>query len=257
MKNHSWLNFLVFTCFLVIGYSYSTRFYTHNIAILPNAPKVIAESRNSVETMPNGQRSYLLIAASAINTSTPSLESIWLVSYFPSDTDLRMMPVFPAGVGSFPSFEEQLSQSFGFSKYRGSFVLDQGFIDVLEDNNYWWSGYFIFDEYALNKIANLMTESEADGKDGPGEIAGKDAPELSGYSVNEYASQIATLQSACQKFIQTNRDADVSQVMSLLADHFLTDLDSEQIRLEWDTLNSGQHNPSCKFPMLEISRLEP
>jgi hypothetical protein len=256
MKNHSWLNFLVFTCFLVIGYRYSSQFYIHRETTLPDAPKVLAESQNSIETMLNGQRSFLLIAASAINTASPHVESIWLASYFPSDTTVRMMPVFPSIAHQAASFDDQINRSFRLSKSRGSFQLDPGFIEVLENNNYWWSGYFILDEFAITKLANLMVEGETDRPTSPGDLAGMDHPELRVYPGNGYASQIATLQSACQQFIQKNQGVNLSQMISLLSDHLLTDLDNDQIKLEWDTLNSGEHNPSCRFPTLEISRLE-
>jgi hypothetical protein len=257
MKNHSWLNFMMFTCFLVIGYTYSTRFYQHDYGILTSTSKALADNQNSLETMPNGQRSFMLIAASAINTPAPQLESIWLASYFPSDTTIRIMPVFPSGGKAATSFDDQLSQSFRLSRYHGSLVLDQGFIDLLADNNYWWSGYFIFDEIALAKITHLIADIEPVGGASSTAQEGNDSPEPQAVSLDIFSAQVSLLQSACQEFIKTSRDADLSQLISLLSDHFLTNLEAGQIELEWDTLYSNDHNPSCRFPTLEISRLEP
>lgn len=257
MKTHSLLNFLTFTCFLVVGYLYSTRFYPHETGTLFENPHLVsAEDRSSVGTLLNGQRSFLIIITSAINSPSANLESIWLASYVPTDTTLRMMPIFPTSKHTASSFETQLTQSFHLTKQVGSFVPDQSFFDVLADNNYWWSGYFVLDEYALNKISEILAKNETDD---PTVAAGIKVGEVLGYLAspqNRYSSDLRTLQTACQKFLATHRDIEISLFLSSLSTHILSDLAPEQIITEWAAFASTGRSPSCKFPALEVSRLE-
>lgn len=257
MKNHSLLNFLVFTCFLVIGYTVSARFYQADYGILPSTIRLVTTgSQNTIETMNNGQRSILLISAASMDTSNPHLESIWLATYFSSDTSIRLLPIFPTGEKPISDFEEQLAYSFDLNKKNGSVVLNQDFINVLENNNYWWSGYFIFDEVALTKIFNLLGGIELNGKTLSGAAAVKEFPEVLDNPQDAYSSQIAILQSACHKFMEINPNQDMSEINSLLYNHILTSLDSNQLQTELDTLYSSGHYLTCRFPTLEISRIE-
>jgi hypothetical protein len=257
MKNHSLLNFLVFTCFLVVGYSISTRFYQAEYGIFPSTLRLVTtEVQNSIETMNNGQRSILLISATSIDTSNPHLESIWLATYFTSDTTIRLLPIFPAGDNPISDFEKQLNHSFDLNKKNGTLVLDQDFTKLLEDNNYWWSGYFIFDEVALTQIFNLLGGIELNGKNLSGEQALNELPRVLDNPYEAFSSQLAILQSACRKFMEANQNPDMSQIISLLPDHIYTSLDFDQLQTELKTLYSSEHYLSCRFPTLEITRIE-
>src|SRR4030042_446000 len=227
MKNLSLLNFLLFICFLVIGYTVSTRFYRSDYGILPSTKRLVTSaSQNSIETMNNGQRSILLISASSISTSNPHLESIWLLTYFSSDTTIRLLPIFPTGNKPISDFEQQLDHSFDLNKKNGILVLDQDFITLLEKNNYWWSGYFLFDEVALAKLFNPLGDIVLNGKTLSGEQALKELPEVLENPQEAYSFQIALLQSACHKLLDVHPDPDMSQIISFFPNHILTDLDT-------------------------------
>jgi len=257
MKNHSLLNFIIFTFSLVIGYSFSTRFYQSDFGILPSTMRLVAsDNQNSIETMKNGQRSILLISAASIKPSNPKLESIWLATYFSSDTTIRLLPIFPTGNQSISDFERQVEQSFDLNKKNDKLVLDQEFINVLENNNYWWSGYVIFDEVALTKIFNLMGGIDLNGKTLSGEQALDELSKMVDSPQEALSAQIAILQSVCHNFFEISPNLDKSQIISLFPNHIFTDLDSTQLQSEMQSLYSSEHNPTCKFPMLEISRIE-
>ncbi len=258
MKNHSLLNFLVFTCFLVFGYSVSSRFYQPDYGILHNTSRpVTTGSQYPIETLNNGQRSFLLIGTTALATSNPHLESIWLATYFSSDTTIRLLPIFPSGDNSPSVFEKQLNLSFGLNKKTGKLALDQDFTKLLENNNYWWSGYFIFDEVALTKIINLLGGIERNGNTLTGEQSVKEFPEVLEYPQDALSSQIAILQSVCRKFSGSSANLDMSQIVSLFPNHIFTSLDSNQLQTEMETLYSSSNYLTCRFPTLEISRSEP
>jgi hypothetical protein len=257
MKNHSILNLLVFTCFLVVGYSFSTRFYQAEYGILPSSIRLVTiGSQNTIETMNNGQRSILLVSTDSINTANPHLESIWLATYFTSDTTIRLLPIFPTGDEPITDFEKQLNHSFNINKKNGTLLLDQKFIKVLGDNNYWWSEYFIFDEIALTKLFNLLGGIEMNGNKLSGEQALNELPKVLDNPRDAFSSQVAILQSACHKFTEINQNPDMSQIISLLPDHILTGLDIDQLQTELGSMYSSGHNLTCRFPTLEIIRIE-
>jgi hypothetical protein len=257
MKNHSLLNFLVFTCFLVFGYSVSRGFYQPEYGLLHNTIRpVTTGSQNTIETLNNGQRSFLLIGTTALATSNPHLESIWLATYFSSDTTIRLLPIFPTGDNPISDFEKQLNLSFGLNKKTGNLVLDQDFTKLLENNNYWWSGYFIFDEVALTTIINLLGGIERNGNTLTGEQAVKELPEVLENPQDAFSSQIAILQSVCRKFSGSGPSPDMSQIISLFPNHIFTSLDSNQLHTEMETLYSSGNYLTCRFPTLEISRIE-
>jgi hypothetical protein len=257
MRNHTTLNFLVFTCFLLVGYTFSTRFYQTGYGILPSTIRLVtAESQNSIDAMNNGQRSILAISATSIDTSNPQLQSIWLVTYFTSNTTIQLLPIYPSGGNLISGFEKQLDHSFDLNKKNGTFLLDQEFIQLLEENNYWWSGYLIFDEAALTEIFTRLGGIELNGKKLSGEQALNSLPEVLDNPHDAFSFQVAILQSACHKFMEKNQDTELSQIISPLPDHILTDLDFKQLQMELETLYSSGHNLNCRFPTLEITRIE-
>jgi hypothetical protein len=257
MKSHSWLNFLVFTCFLVIGYSFSARFYAHGTSVLPETPRVLAGNETSIDSMPNGQRSLLLISTSSIDTAASQLESIWLVSYFPSESTLRILPVYPSSLGQTTQFEDQLRSTFKLTRSNGNLIPDQAFIETLQANNYWWSGYFIFDTQAFSSFVSEAMQTSSDSNNIPAGQENGDYLDILSRTTAGSSIQLGLLQSACQKFFKISPEVSISQRLSLLNGHYLTDLQAELIQQEWDGLYSGEQNPTCRFPTLEITRLGP
>ncbi len=118
MKTHPVLNLLVFTCFLVIGYTFSIRFSQPGESIFSGSIKrVTSENQNAISAMDNGQRSILLINASSMVAISPHLESIWLATYIPTDSTVQLLPIFPSGKETSSSFEQQLDLTFSLSSH--------------------------------------------------------------------------------------------------------------------------------------------
>ena len=256
MKNHSLLYFLIFICSLVLGYSVSTRFYGPYYQLLPTSMHwAMTESKNSIQTMNNGQRSILLISTSSINTPNPHLESIWLATYFSSEPTVRLLPILPAGNQPNLEFEQQLARSFDLDHTNGLPALNQDFINILSDHNYWWSGYLIFDEVALSRIINLLGGIDLNGTHLTGEQAVQELLAVLDNPQQAYATQPAILQSACHKFEEITSAPDMPALRSLLPKHFLTDLDTSQLQTEMQSFYASQQKPTCRFPTLEISQV--
>ena len=256
MKNHSLLYFSIFICSLVLGYSISTKFYPANLDILPKTVRLVVEgSHTSINSLDNGQRTILLISTTSLQTPNPHLESIWLATYLASDTTIRLLPVYPTGKQSLSDFEQQLDSSFNFVHGKGAQVIAQEFVDVLKKDNYWWSGYVVFDEVAFSRLINDIGGIEVNGRPLTGEQAVNGFVKSSDNPHGGYSSQVAVIQSVCHKFQKISPSLDISQLVTLLPNHIYTDLDSYQLQTEMQSLFSDERKPTCRFPTLEMSQV--
>lgn len=254
MKNHSLLNFVIFTCFLVVGYTISTRFYPVDArAISGSLDTVTSENQDSIAALDNGQRSFLLISASSLNTSNQQLDGIWLATYFATDPTIHLLPIFPTGKQQLSGFEAQLQSTFAMDKENGTLVPAAAFTDLLENNNYWWSGYLVFDEVALSRVLDFVGYIEVNEKILSGTLA---YSQLIGSPRDAYPLQVAILQSACRKLSGFDPGPDASQIISSLPGHIFTDLDTYQLQMELETLYSGERTPTCTFPTLDVLRID-
>jgi hypothetical protein len=257
MKNPITLNFLLFIGFLVIGYSVSTKFYHSDFGEISNASILMTTGGSkSIQSLNNGQRNILLIGVNTINASEAQLESLWLVTNLSSDSILRMLPIFPSGNETISDFEYNLYRSFKLEKQNGNLALDQQFIRVLEENNYWWSGYFVIDHVAMKKFMNLLGKADDNGEIIYRVQLIEEIPEAIEDPKKAFSIQLAIMQIACQRLAGLSQNPDLSQVIMLSPTHLLTDLDLYQFRTEWKKLFSDEHNPNCMFPTLEQSWID-
>jgi hypothetical protein len=255
MKNHSLLFFTLFICSLVAGYTFSARFYPSDFNLLNSSLKVVkAQEEKPILSLSTGQRSLLLITTSSLNTADSHLESVWLATYFPNSSDIRLLSIYPMGDQPISNFETQLVNSFGLNKKNGQLVLDQDFQDLLVAENYWWSGYLVLDEVAMADIFDLLGGIELKGQTLSGEQVISELPDVIQEPGDAYSFQIAMLQSVCKQFTQVALNTDLSQAHSLLSHHIITDLQSNQLITEFQSLIASERQPACKFPMLEQSQ---
>jgi hypothetical protein len=258
MRMQSVLHFLLFTCFLVIGYTFSIRFYQPVDTLLSGSIRTFSsQGQKSITTLDNGQRSVLVIQASSTHTNNPRLESVWLLSYLPTDTTIQWLPVFPSGKKLITDFEKQMDAAFRLIKVGDSLELDDDFLRLLEQNNYWWSGYIIFDRDSLAKALNLIGGLDMNGKTLSGTQVINSLPDVIVDSQQAFSAQIAVLQSMCHKVIDSGLKPGFLNQASLLPGHVITDLDTSQLQLELEAIYSSEHHLNCRFPTLEVSRTQP
>jgi hypothetical protein len=256
MKNHSLVFFTFFICSLVAGYSFSARFYPSDFNLLNSSLKVVAaKEQKPIDVLNTGQRSILLITTSSLSTFDAHLESVWLATYLPSSSDIRLLSIYPTGDQPISDFEAQLVNSFGLNKKNGQVVLDQDFLEILVAQNYWWSGYLVLDEVAMADIFNLFGGIVMKGQTLSGEQVISELPDVSKEPSNAYSFQIAMLQSVCKQFTRVASNVDLSQVHPLLSHHIIADLQSDQLKTELQSLLADERQPVCKFPMLEKSQI--
>jgi hypothetical protein len=229
MKNHSLLNFSVFICALVIGFSFSSHFYRPGSIDLALVKSVAAEEdQASIPILNNGQRSFLVILASELGKSNSHLESIWLASYLPTEPDIHLLPIYPSDGAAISDFGQRLVNEFKLSKQNGNVLLSQDFLDLLKEHNYWWSGYIVLDKQALQNISTTVQEA-----------------------YGEYAQEGMILRSACQRLALNSSGDGLTQLVSLIPQKAITDLDPKLLEQELEELLSGKQPIHCSLPVVE------
>ncbi len=255
MRAHPQLSFAIFTGFLVIGYWVSSTLYFPGNPI-PTNPLNSSTNRSStqISTLPNGQRTILLLGTTTDSFLHTHLAGAWLLSYLPGTAEVQLLPVYPAGKVNTPAFVAQVTDTFSFTGKNGHVALAQEFQKLLQENGFWWSGFIIFDQV---EIARLLLNTN---------VADKKVTDDQVISIFEHVSQdpqasfqlqVSLLETACQKITANTPHTGSEKFNQVVAAHLATDLDSATLFSEWEKIANQKHNLACKFPTLEISRSNP
>jgi len=257
MKSHTLFNFFIFTAFLVVGYWISMKFFRAEYGIASTSLSLISTSQpDSENSMNNGQRSILLIGSSKISPSHPRLESIWLITYSSSDRTIHLLPIFPSGEEVVSDLGQQLDQSFDLINEQGNLKPSPEFINTLHANNYRWSGYLVFDKFAISNIIDLLGGIDLLGEVLTGDQATQRMPAAMDLPQEAFSFQVNIIQAVCRKLSELPSQPDWNQVISLIPKHIITDLNSDQLLIELDTLLSDKYSPSCNFPTLDVAFID-
>jgi len=244
MKNSFSTNFLLFTGFLVIGYLVSYYFFPYgNFGSARAASVSLTGSYTPIQVMKNGQRIFLLVGVDSLDPRTAQLKSLWLATYMPSDPSIRLLPILPSKEGINQYIDHPLNRAFELNGGNGRVILDNRFINYLKENNYWWSGYIVFDETILQKTYLSLNDQS-------GSYKVVTAAQKSPTNLNEISTQVLILQAACQKLSNKLTNPDWSEIESLIPAHILTDLDIQQISSEWENTLASGRGINCIFPTM-------
>ena len=255
MKSQTVLNFTIFICLLVVGYTVSSRFYQAGDLLTSGSANIALGNESAgYQTLNNGQHSILLAGVDSLNNLKPELNSLWMVSYLPADATLRMLPIYPTGKVSSSDFKARLVHSFGLAQEDSQLVLGEDFVRFLDESNYWWSGYVIYDQVAQESMVDLLGGIELDGEI----ISGNQMVHKLSTLVEEpqavYLAQLAGLQAACSKLPDLVQNPGWHQLRSTIPAHVATDLDLQGAIAEWLSSSPNQQGSNCVFPSLEIAQ---
>jgi hypothetical protein len=256
MKNPITMNFMLFISFLVIGYSVSTRFYHPEYSEQYNASRMMfSTSINSIRALENGQRNFLLIGVNTLEPSEAQLESLWLVTNLPPDTTLQFLPILSAGNETDSDFKYQLYSLFKLEKKNDNLALALDFMEILKENNYWWSGYIVIDHSAMQDIINRLEKSKVNSEFFSRNQRKDEDLSIVGSPQNSFSIDLTLIQTACQILSEFSQNPDLFNNLLLDSNHVATDLDRNQLLLEWNALSSNDQSLNCRFPTLEFTLL--
>jgi hypothetical protein len=262
MKYNQTRNFLLFICFLVIGYTASAHLYTPNHAGAASAFGTMYSSQaNELQSLKNGQRTILLIGIDSKDTLKPKLQSLWLLSYLPSSSTLAFLPIYPSGNPIPSETTRRIVDSFSLERVfdiQGKafrLVPGAGFTKELEQSNYWWSGYFILDQSGKDKILNLLG-FKMDGEQGTQNQAEPGQTLKNGAEDDSFSSQLMLLQSACRQAMKFAEEPAFIDLLAQISTYLVSNIDTAQLLQEWDLISSNGEHLFCSFPTLQVSRID-
>ncbi len=250
MKNSFSLCFLTFICFVVIGYSTSTLLFlnSNNNADVTTSTSV-DKNVEPIHTLKNGQRNILLVRVDSIQNENPALQGVWLLTYLPTESNLNFLPVFPKGSASTSESENRLTQSFSIVRENGKLNLSQKFTDELEKDNYWWSGYLVFDQSLQERVLGFFTGTYKSNNTNQGDQTMQALPAPLDDAHGAFSDQLSTIKTACGYLSSPN--TDWSKLIFLMSNQFYSDLDMEQLLADWNLSATSKRTLTCQFPTLQ------
>jgi hypothetical protein len=257
MKYLRFLPYLaIFLANLLIGYHGGLRILSASsgeAAFITNSDHVIENT--PIPSLPNGQRSLLLITADQFVAQQSHLSGVWLLIYVPSDPRLTFLPIFPS-----PSVKDagkELSDSFHLDHIAGHFVPNPIFLERIREHVPWWSGYIMMDNSAVAEVINLMVDydstSQSTDSDHFSQVVTESITWEDPYSA--LFGQASLYQEMCWGVAWMKANPELPQIQDrfvLKEGHFSTDLNPEQILAELQDLRGQGGSIVCEFPTLTV-----
>ena len=176
---------------------------------------------------PNGQRNLLLIGVDSLDSSTPRLESLWLVLNLVSRSPdhFTLIPLLPASPGMDLIPADKLTGSF---RLDGKGAPQPDFFEVLHQADFWWSYYAIVDRQGLALVIDLAGGMDiGSGKQNGAQIvssleAGADDTQSSLFKQSEL------VRAFCSPQTKPILNIDAGKIFRKLGQHIASDLPVER-----------------------------
>ena len=219
--------------------------------LLSNAPNRTSQPSFSPIEMPNnGQRNILFIGVDDLSKERPELVGIWLLMYFPGNSNLTFAPVNPKIWSQSQTSTPQTSEFTSVIK-NGS--IDKKLLNQLHQEEIWWHGYVLLDSTAVkeavhfsNQVNDLEAFSTFNSVNDPF-LSGE--PKLTGI---DYQTDL--LKYFCQQTNYFTIDTDISKILALIPVHIRTNLNLISIIQDWKSLITQENDLVCEFPLQRASK---
>lgn len=207
--------------------------------------KSLAEPPYTLLSTPTtSQRILLVIGVDRLAAANPRLESVWLVSYIPGQSDITLLPVYPSLFG--------LSDSMG--DLAASFTLDrhgepaQDFLAHLQKKNLWWSSRLLVDEIGLIAAFDYLSSQSPDTPQFESALVVGDVPRSWEEPRAALEGQLNLLESACSEAKHPPTPSDLAKFLKQAEDHLRADFDLLEHYANWYA-TSGRSPLHCDFPL--------
>jgi hypothetical protein len=203
-----------------------------------------------IPSLPDGERIILVIGTDRLDITQPQLESIWLLTYYLQNKPIQLIPLYPSATTTASALETNLLNSFSMVNHGDQVVVNPDFLDLLSENNFWFSGYVVIDQTAASQLINLIGGLQTDRGSLSGEQILRELPRTSENPLAALTQQAVLLGRACQTLSRRNEQPQWSIAWELIPDHLITDLDPIQLIAEYQSIGSGPTPLSCEFPTI-------
>ena len=239
----------------------------------------IGFTKQSIPTLGQGQRSFLIIVADDLTKTNPKIQSIWLAVYISNDPPITILPIYPSVTKAAVIYDPQIEESAQISSYKGISQPNQSLIKQLKARHFWWSGYILLDTVAINQIHSIYHQNSSSSQGWPqyqgtpypigadsedhlsandqsivGNLTDKQSA-ITGSPAYESASPAVDLsllfQEICADIARSDMRTNTNKLKKLYPDHLTTDIKMKILASEWKQILSGSKNFSCSFPALD------
>lgn len=220
---------------------------------LPVIASPVKPGENGVAA--NGQRNLLLIGVNDMNSTSPQLNSVWMVLQIATHSPQRftLVPLYPATGAQVLVPQDELQASFRMDANGG---VQPEFFEEIKAADFWWSNYLVIDQAGLAELIDLGGGIDL----GNGSLKGKQvtqmltAPELQADTA--LGAQAAVFQAVCSQSAEKLLSLDAKKIFQKLGRHLRTDLEIERFTQEWQMPLILAGRPSCEFPTLQASQMQ-
>jgi len=219
--------------------------------LLSDAPNRTSQPSFSPIEMPNnGQRNILFIGVDDLSKESPELVGIWLLMYFPGNSNLTLAPVNPK---IWSQYQTSTAQTSEFTSVIKNGSLDKKLLNQLHQEEIWWHGYVLLDSTAVIEavhISNQVNDLEAFSTfNSVNDPFLSDEPNLTGI---DYQTDL--LKYFCQQTNYFTIETDISKILALIPVHIRTNLNLISIIQDWKSLITQENDLVCEFPLQRASK---
>jgi hypothetical protein len=240
-----------FLVFISLGFWIGTNIGGANAA--PINEQQVKATPSPLPSMPDGERIVLIAGTDNNNSSQPRLESLWLLTYYLDSQPIHFLPIYPSGRDTPTEFEKQLLDSFYLEYKNGISVVNSEFLSLLTENNYWLSGYILFDTYAAAQMINLIGGIPSDHGIYSGEQLLATIPTSFSQQHEAYPQQAILLGQTCLTLSQLSASPNWHAALTLFPEHIVTDLQPLGLITELNILSANPAQIRCEFPFLHAN----
>jgi hypothetical protein len=185
-----------------------------------------------------------------LESSSPRLDGVWLLSYVPNNTRLTFLPVYPSLAKNESSQKNDLFENFKLKSRQDGREIDASFLDALGAQVPWWSSYIVLDAVSLSSLDDsnrLGSKMRIDGstKDNSLPHSWED-PQAA------LAGQAALFQEMCWQATRSGGNLSLGKIVEQQPEHILSNLDNDLLRAEIKSLGEHMNTFSCEFPTLTV-----
>jgi hypothetical protein len=212
---------------------------------------------NKIKELPNGQKSILIFIVSKFDTHKPEVFGIWLMSYMSDEPYATILSVYPSSSQGESTMDKLITDTFQLKKVNEMHLLDDGFLNEINNKNIWFSGYILFDLKGFSEILNLSGEAINQLNDPSSESNIEQFLRLNDSSIPALLNQTLLLQQLCNKFTLVDGLSDLKLIRDQFPQHISGNLDPDILMKDWEQFIRSRNGSFCVFPQQEqLSRID-
>jgi len=203
-----------------------------------------------IPALPDGERILLLVNVDQLDNTIPGLNSMWLITYYLNDQPIQLLPIYPTNINTQQSHQSLILENFAVVMEDGATRLAPTFLNWLNENNYWLSGYVLMDDHASSTMINLIGGLPTDRGVQSGEQIISTIPSTTENSQKAHEQQAMLLGQYCLTLSRLTSPPQWNSILELIPEHLVSDIHPLRLITEIEFLTSDQAALRCEFPAL-------